>query len=87
MLRGVAGQPQNPHKAAAFDAVPRFPLPSGTRFGFIGALHVSGWPRQALCAHNRAGPVSFDRSTARTPAGTIPAAAALGLLNLLLIGP
>jgi hypothetical protein len=89
MLRGVAGRSQNLHKVAAFGARPRFPLPSTVRFGFIAALHVLGRPRQSLVRPQiEQGPVSLDRSTADlTTAGISPAAAALGLLNLLLIGP
>jgi ABC-type tungstate transport system substrate-binding protein len=89
MLRGVAGRSQNRHKAAAFGAVPRFLLPSAARFGFNRRVARVGLAKASLVRpHIEQGPVSLDRSIADlTTAGMIPAAAALGLLNLLLIGP
>jgi hypothetical protein len=48
MLRGVAGRSQNLHKAAAFGAVPRFPLPSAARFGFIGGVARVGLAKASL---------------------------------------
>jgi hypothetical protein len=80
--------PPAKHAVASVDGGIHFFLPSAARFGLVARIMCQACGVKRCAQANRAGPVSIDRSIAALDtAGIIPAAAALGLLNLLLMGP